>query len=144
MNIYMEHANIHVGDVDGLVDFLQKAFPSFKVRHDSGRDDVQRWVHLGDDNTYLSIYRATASALEPWTPYSGRPGLNHIGFVVDDVDTLRRRLLDAGYRETTVPNEHPARKRVYFNDPEGNDWEFVEYTTDDPSRRNDYSLDEQQ
>jgi hypothetical protein len=38
-----------------------------------------------------------------------------------------------------VAAEHPARKRVYFHDPEGNDWEFVQYFTTDPSERNDYS-----
>lgn len=140
MNVYMEHANIHVVDVDGLVDFIQTAFPSFEVRHDSGVGDTQRWVHLGDGTTYLAIYRATTPAAEQWRPYSGKPGLNHIGFVVDDIEDLRRRLLDGGYRETTVPNAHPARKRIYFSDSEGNDWEFIEYMTDDPSRRNDYSL----
>jgi hypothetical protein len=29
---------------------------------------------------------------------------------------------------------------VYFYDPEGNDWEFVEYRTDDPGKRHDYDL----
>ncbi len=43
-------------------------------------------------------------------------------------------------RETTVPNEHPHRTRVYFNDPEGNDGEFVEYHSQDPSERNDYAI----
>ena len=32
----------------------------------------------------------------------------------------------------------PYRKRVYFTDPEGNDWEFVQYSSDDPAERNDY------
>jgi hypothetical protein len=29
---------------------------------------------------------------------------------------------------------------VYFYDPEGNDWEFVQYLSDDPADRNDYIL----
>jgi hypothetical protein len=29
----------------------------------------------------------------------------------------------AGYRNSTPPNAHPYRKRLYFYDPEGNDWE---------------------
>ena len=139
MNVYMEHANIHVTDVDAVTDFITTAFPSFKIRHDSGTEDPERWVHLGDDTTYLAIYRATAASAEKWRPYSGKPGLNHIGFVVSDVEALRGRLLDAGYEETTIPNDHPARKRIYFNDPEGNDWEFVEYMTEDPFQRNDYA-----
>ena len=35
---------------------------------------------------------------------------------------------------------HPHRTRVYFNDLEGNDWEFVEYHSSDPAERNDYDL----
>ena len=73
-------------------------------------------------------------------PYAGRPGLNHLGFEVPDVVALRARLLAAGYRETTVPNAHPHRSRVYFADAEGNDWEFVEYHSRVPSERNDYAL----
>ena len=46
----------------------------------------------------------------------------------------------AGYRASTVPNSHPYRKRVYFNDPDGNDWEFVQYFSDDPTKRNDYEI----
>jgi hypothetical protein len=51
---------------------------------------------------------------------------------------LRERLARAGYRDSTVINDHPWRKRVYFFDPDGNDWEFVEYLTDDPEKRHDY------
>jgi hypothetical protein len=39
-----------------------------------------------------------------------------------------------------VPNAHPFRRRVYFEDPEGNDWEFVQYFSADPRERNDYQL----
>jgi hypothetical protein len=39
-----------------------------------------------------------------------------------------------------VPNHHPHRQRVYFLDPEGNDWEFVQYFSADPAERNDYEL----
>ena len=49
------------------------------------------------------------------------PGVNHLGCEVKDVDGLRDRLKSAGYKESTPPNEHPYRKRVYFYDPEGND-----------------------
>ncbi|MFP6661306.1 MAG: hypothetical protein VCB78_07600 [Myxococcota bacterium] len=47
---------------------------------------------------------------------------------------------EAGYFDSTVPNAHPHRKRVYFHDAEGHDWEFVETSSDDPALRHDYSL----
>jgi hypothetical protein len=33
---------------------------------------------------------------------------------------------------------HAHRRRIDFNDREGNDWEFVQYLSDDPAKRNDY------
>ena len=140
MKVQLEHANIQVQDVDATIAFLATAFPAFRVRHDSGKADQERWVHFGDDDVYLSINLATKNAAEPWQPYSGRPGVNHLGFVVDDVQALRQRLLNAGYTETTIANDHPARKRIYFNDPEGNDWEFLQYLSDDVAERNDYEM----
>jgi hypothetical protein len=70
----------------------------------------------------------------------GKPGTNHLGYVVDDVDALRARMLSVGYRDSTVPNNHPHRRRVYFYDTEGNDWEFVQYLTETVDERNDYAL----
>jgi uncharacterized glyoxalase superfamily protein PhnB len=59
---------------------------------------------------------------------------------VDDVEALCERMKSAGYRESTPPNKHPYRKRRYFYDAEGNDWEFVQYLSQDPAERNDYKL----
>lgn len=74
------------------------------------------------------------------TPYKGRPGLNHLAYEVEDAEAIRARLQAAGYRDATLPNAHPYRKRIYFYDPEGNDWEFVQYLSDDPRQRHDYEL----
>ena len=38
------------------------------------------------------------------------------------------------------PPEHPHRRRKYFFDADGIEWEFVEYASGDPAQRNDYSL----
>jgi len=77
--------------------------------------------------------------MQRWTPYTGVPGVNHLAYEVDDVEALRRRLHAAGYKDSTVPNNHPYRKRVYFYDRDGNDWEFIQYLSDDPAKRNDYA-----
>jgi catechol 2,3-dioxygenase-like lactoylglutathione lyase family enzyme len=68
------------------------------------------------------------------------PGVNHLAYEVDDVDALRNRMTAAGYMDSTPPNSHPYRKRLYFYDPEGNDWEFVQYLSQDPAKRNDYKV----
>ena len=140
MRLRLEHANLTVRDVEGAVRFLRLAFPGFRVRG-RGRDCAGHpWLHVGDDDTYLSLLAASGSPGEAFVPYSGRPGLNHLGFEVEDVEALRARLHAAGYAESTVPNAHPHRRRVYFRDAEGNDWEFVEYASDLPAERNDYAL----
>lgn len=139
MKIRLEHANLTVRNLDAMVAFFTTAFPEFEIRRE-GLNDGRRWLHLGTSDTYLALNESTVAPAEPWVPYSGKPGSNHLGYEVDDVDGLRSRLKEAGYRDTTYPNAHPHRKRVYFADPEGNDWEFVEYFSDLDHERNDYDL----
>lgn len=139
MEVRLEHANIVVREFDAMVRFLNTAFPAFRVRQE-GLNDGQRWMHIGTDDTYIALTEASEEPAEEWIPYSGRPGVNHLGYEVDDVEALRARLAAAGFRDSTYPNNHPHRKRVYFYDADGNDWEFIQYFSDDPGRRNDYEL----
>jgi catechol 2,3-dioxygenase-like lactoylglutathione lyase family enzyme len=135
MTVRLDHANLAVRDVDAAARFLSTALPDFRVRG-AGAWYGRRWIHVGNDAVYVALYEAGAAA----TPHAGEPGLNHIGFEVDDVEGVRARLAAAGYRDSTTPNAHPHRKRIYFEDAEGNDWEFVQYRSDDPAERNDYAL----
>lgn len=141
MTVRLEHANLIVRDIDTTIRFLQTAFPEFKIRHDSAESNAadDRWVHIGLDETYLALNQATEEPGEQGKPNASRPWVNHLGYEVDDADALRERMLAAGYQESTPPYEHSARKRVYFFDPDGNEWEFVGYLTDDRAKRHDYS-----
>jgi catechol 2,3-dioxygenase-like lactoylglutathione lyase family enzyme len=140
MTTRLDHANLTVRDVDETIRFLQTAFPEFRIRAEGKSWRGTRWVHVGTHDVYVALYEALAEAAEPWVPYAGKPGTNHLGFEVDDAEALRARLRAAGYEDTTVPNRHPYRRRVYFHDREGNDWEFVQYLSDDPEKRHDYTL----
>ena len=140
MTARLEHANLIVRDIDATIRFLQTAFPEFGIRHDGLDPDGTRWVHIGTDDTYIALNQSTAEPQQPWRPYEGMPGVNHLGFEVDDAAAVRERLAAAGYEESTVPNEHPHRTRIYFFDPDRNDWEFVQYLSDDPAERHDYTL----
>ena len=42
----------------------------------------------------------------------------------------------AGYEAGTDVEERPYRHRVYFRDGDGNEFEFVEYFSDNPAERN--------
>lgn len=138
--IRLEHANLAVRDVDAALGFVQAAFPDFRIRAEGKTWQGWRWVHVGTDDCYLALNEAPEAPAEAWQPYAGKPGLNHLGFEVDDAEGVRQRLAAAGYTDSTVPNEHPHRRRVYFHDAEGNDWEFVQYLSDDPAERNDYAI----
>jgi catechol 2,3-dioxygenase-like lactoylglutathione lyase family enzyme len=140
MTSRLEHANLSVRDIDAELSFILTAFPDFRVRHDGVDASGRRWVHVGNNDAYIALYQAATEGANPSVPYSGRPGLNHLGFEVEDAAALRDRLRAAGCHESTVPNNHPYRKRVYFHDPEGNDWEFVQYLTDVHTKRHDYAL----
>lgn len=140
MSTRLDHANLVVRDLEGALRFLRAAFPDFRIRGEGTMQRGGRWVHVGNDLTYLALSEATAAPERPRTPYTGEWGLDHLGFEVDDVEGVRARLRAAGYRESTVPNAHPHRRRVYFRDAEGSDWEFVQYLSDDPKERHDYGL----
>ncbi len=140
MTIRLEHANMVVRSIDDAVRFLTAALPEFRIRRE-GLNEGQRWMHIGTDDTYIALNEASDEPAERWVPYDGKPGINHLGYEVDDVEALRDRLAAAGFKDSTYPNNHPHRKRVYFHDADGNDWEFVQYFSDDPAERNDYELD---
>jgi catechol 2,3-dioxygenase-like lactoylglutathione lyase family enzyme len=140
MSVRLEHANLCVRDLAETIRFVCTAFPEFRLRGEGPTWSGGRWVHIGTDDTYLALTQATAEPGGRFVPYSDAPGTNHLGYEVDDVEALRQRMLAAGYRETSVANHHPHRRRVYFADGEGNDWEFVEYASGRPEERNDYTL----
>ena len=139
MTIRMEHANLAVSDFDNAVRFLQTAFPAFVVRRE-GSNEGRRWMHIGTDDTYIALNEASLEPTGSRAPYDGHPGVNHLGFEVDDAEGIRERLSAAGFRDSTYPNDHPHRTRVYFYDADGNDWEFVQYFSDRTDERNDYEL----
>lgn len=136
MTPYLEHANLTVRDVDEAIRFLTTAIPEFSVRH-RGVSNGREWAHVGNEQTYIAVTAAPDGARRP-EAYE-KLGVNHMGFVVEDVDAVASALKQAGFREGMQVDPHPYRKRVYFHDADDNEWEFVEYFTEDPELRNDYS-----
>tara|TARA_Y100001949_G_scaffold151608_1_gene137454 strand:+ start:113 stop:523 length:411 start_codon:yes stop_codon:yes gene_type:complete len=135
--IRLEHANISVVNTEEMTRFIIIAFPDFRVRGEGLDIHGRPWQHVGNDNYYIAI-QTVSSKLERKL-YGNNTGLNHLGWEVDDVEALEKRMRRAGFEPNLKFYDHPARKRLYFHDPDGNDWEFVEYTTSDINERNDYS-----
>jgi catechol 2,3-dioxygenase-like lactoylglutathione lyase family enzyme len=135
--IRLEHANLGVLHVEEMTHFLMTAFPDFRVRHRGTGLMGLPWRHVGNDEFYLALTKVSADTGRP--PYSDSTGLNHLGWEVTDLDALETRMRAAGFEPNLKEHGHPARRRSYFHDPDGNDWEFVEYRTDQTAERNDYS-----
>lgn len=134
--IRLEHANLSVTDIDATTRFLSAAFPGFTIRGE-GHDSAGRpWRHVGDANCYLALQAVPEATRR--RPYGNDTGLNHLGWEVTDLEALERRLRTAGFEPNMHADPHPARRRTYFYDPDGNDWEFVQYLSDDPAERNRY------
>src|SRR5260370_7254954 len=135
MAVRLEHANLFVKDIEGMIRFLRTAFPEFRVRGE-GICNGCRWVHVGTDETYLSLNQAYAESEKPWTPYRGLPGVNHLAYEVDDVEALCKRMKSARYRDSTPPNKHPHRNPRYFSHPDANYSKLVHYLSQHPPTLN--------
>jgi catechol 2,3-dioxygenase-like lactoylglutathione lyase family enzyme len=127
----LEHANLWVQDIDATVRFLSTALPHLQVR--GGREfDGGRWVHLGTETSYVCLNEGPANP-------GSRGRMNHLGYSVRDLDDVRSRLEKAGYQEGSSGEEHTHRRRMYFLDGEGLEWEFVEYLSEAAAERNQYA-----
>ncbi|MCP5070609.1 MAG: VOC family protein [bacterium] len=140
MGVYLEHANMTVPDVDAAIRFFQTIDPALIVRHDETPEGSYRWAHVGTDTTYIALQAPHLGTTpeEPREAYVNH-GVNHLAWVVDDVDAVAARLKAAGYRRGMVPAPHPNRKRAYYYDSAGFEWELLEYLSDDPAQRNAYT-----
>ena len=133
--VYLEHANISVNNLQEAIKFFQTAFPHFKIR---GSGNVLRdWVHLGDDDTYIALGQAKGKVSKVEKNYD-KVGINHIGFVVQNVEEIASNLLKHGYERSYPKQVEQFRIRDYFMDAEGNEYEFVQYLSEVPEERNSY------
>ena len=135
----LEHANISSIHTEELTHFIQTAFPDFRIRGEGAGTGGRPWRHVGNDDFYIAI--TTVANTSGRAPYSNSTGFNHLGWEVDDVAALEMRMKESGFAPNLKEHHHRARLRTYFYDPDGNDWEFVQYLSDDPAERNDYADD---
>ncbi len=135
----LEHANITVPDIDAAVRFIQLIAPDYKVRQDAVSETGYRWVHVGNDNSYIALQAAHpgVAASSPHDTYVNF-GVNHLCFRIDDARATERRLLNAGYQQNGPLIEDSHRLRLYFYDDMGLEWEMVEYLSNKPEEMHQY------
>ena len=133
--MYLEHVNISVNDLNKSVLFFQTAFPDFKIRGE-GESNGKKWLHLGNQDTYIAL-NESIEKLTVVKDYS-KTGINHLGFVVKNVEEIANRLLAAGFKRDFPKQIEEFRIRDYFADADGNEYEFVQYLSDKPNEKNKY------
>ena len=104
----LRHIALYADDIEATAGFYEKAFAMVRVRQ---LDNV---ITLSDGLVSLAIADASRSA-------SGRKGLDHIGFLVDDMDAAAAKLeagggVHCGQISRTHANANIERK---YRDPNG-------------------------
>ena len=138
MKAYIEHANITVKNINDSLHFFNTALPDFKIRG-GGKDENGNydWLHIGTAQSYIAISKAIQEENCPRNLYNAI-GINHLGIVVENVEELGKKLELAGYKRSYETVIHKFRRREYFFDKDGNDFEFIEYFSDKAEERNEY------
>ena len=130
--IYNAYFGIRVTDLDRSLDFYTRLF-SFKEK---GRGDVRKfgvdggiYVHLEDpiskQTLELDWYPPESRHAVPYFPGEG---LDHIAFVVDDVEQTFDELVSKGVLPTDITPETTDGYYAYVKDPDGNWIELMQST----------------
>jgi len=112
----MDHVNLGCRDLDVTAGFYSALFGlELKEQGDNG---VTRWCIIGaPDRFYLCL--AENRSAEPFKPEGIH--INHVGFVVDDIDETVRRIHALGLRLEygDVTLDWPRSRSAYVTDPDG-------------------------
>ncbi len=128
--MYLKYVGIRVTDLDRSVKFYTELLGLKEDRRgDSRKFGLGIWVVLRDDTTgeriELNWYPPGSKYA---TPYSPGEGLDHIGFVVEDVRAKYKELLDKGAEPTGVTPDDTEDWTAYVKDPDGNWIEIYQLT----------------
>ncbi|MDP6442716.1 MAG: VOC family protein [Pirellulaceae bacterium] len=121
--MFLEHVNISVVDLDRSVDFYRRLF-GFRVRWKGENSKGWPAAHVGDEKTYVALFQPPAP--ETVAQDYETIGLNHYGFVVEDLEEVKRRLGEMGVEPHLEADYDPGR-RIYFYDPDGVEIELSAY-----------------
>ena len=117
----MEHANLTVSDIERSSDLFQKLL-GWRERWRGEAMNGGETIHVGNERCYLALYsdRKAHDRLAKGAP------LNHVGFIVDDLEEAERVVIEAGLEPFNHADYEPGR-RFYFFDWDGIEFEMVSY-----------------
>ncbi len=122
---FLEHVNVTVSDPAKTADRLCRLF-GWRIRWQGDAIHGGSTIHVGSQSSYIAVYAKGEQSGPRDDSYSTRGGLNHIAVVVDDLDDVEARVLEAGYETHSHADYEPGR-RFYFHDEDGIEFEVVSY-----------------
>ena len=121
----LEHVNITVSDPQRAANLMDTLF-GWKIRWEGASIHGGYTIHVGNKDDYLAFYTPPKTTEAMAVSYDILGGLNHVALVVDDLETIEARVLNAGLKTSNHGNYEPGR-RFYFHDHDGVEYEIVSY-----------------
>ena len=122
----LEHTNFTVSDPKKTAAWICDLF-DWHIRWEGEALNGGYTVHVGNDNQYLAIYAPANPSRPPKDDnYATIGGLNHLAFVVEDIEATEAAVKEAGFMPEKHADYEPG-KRFYFEDHDGIEYEIVQY-----------------
>ena len=122
---FLEHVNVTVSDPVKTAERLCRLF-DWRIRWQGEAISGGYTVHVGSDDSYIAVYSRQSAMNAAGNSYTTKGGLNHIGIVVDDLDKIETKVIEAGYHPHAHADYEPGR-RFYFDDEDEIEFEVVSY-----------------
>ncbi len=121
----LEHANFTVTDPHATAAWMESVF-GWRTRWQGEAKAGGLSVHVGEDDTYLALYRPAGTPVTGPSSYDTVGGLNHVAVVVNDLSTTEKAVRGAGFEPHSHADYEPG-ERFYFHDDNGIEFEVVCY-----------------
>ena len=121
----LEHTNITVADSKATASWLCDVF-GWHIRWEGPAMQTGYTVHVGTDESYVALFNYGDAKPGQEESYRTIGGLNHIAIFTDDIDTIEKRVKQAGFTPVNHADYAPGR-RFYFDDKDGIEWEVASH-----------------
>jgi glyoxylase I family protein len=121
----IEHVNLTVSNPDKTAEMLIDLF-GWHIRWRGPAALGGQTIHVGNETHYLAVYATADSDGRPLAFQKGQP-LNHVGILVNDLDSVERKVIARGLTPFSHGDYDPGR-RFYFFDSDGIEFEVISYS----------------
>jgi catechol 2,3-dioxygenase-like lactoylglutathione lyase family enzyme len=121
----LEHLNFTVSDPHATAAWIGRVF-GWRIRWEGAGMETGYSVHVGEEDSYVALFRFEEAQAESADSYRTKGGLNHWAVVVDDLDETEKRVIAEGFTPKSHADYDPGR-RFYFYDADGIEVEVVQY-----------------